>query len=39
MAASSIRHHMERSHGIVLTQIREVDVGEGGPETYKVSFL
>ena len=39
MASSSLRHHMERSHGIVLPQIRGVDVGEGGMETYKVSFL
>ena len=38
MAASSLRHHMERSHGIVLTRVREVEVGGGGPETYKVSF-
>ena len=33
------KHHMERSHGIVLPQIRGVDVGEGGMETYKVSSL
>ena len=39
MAASSLRHHMERSHGIVLTRVREVDVGGGGPETYKLLFL
>ena len=27
MAMSSLRHHMERSHSIVLPQIRGVDVG------------
>ena len=31
-------HHMERAHGIVLPYNREVDVGGGGPETYRVSF-
>ena len=30
---------MERSHGIVLPQVRGLDVGGGGLETYKVSFL
>ena len=29
---------MERSHEIVLPYIRGLDVGRGGPETYKVSF-
>ena len=29
---------MERAHGVVLTQVRGVDIGEGGPEFYKVSF-
>ena len=29
---------MERSHGIVLHQIRGVDVGKGGLKTYKVLF-
>ena len=38
MAASSLCHHMERSHGIALPQIRGVDVRGGGSETYKVSF-
>ena len=38
MAASSLRQHIERSHGIVLPNIRGVDIGGGGPETYKVLF-
>ena len=38
MVESSLRHHMERSHGILLNHIRGVDVGGRGPETYKVSF-
>ena len=38
MAASSLPHHMERSHGILMPQVRGVDVGGGGPEIYKVSF-
>ena len=38
MEESSLRYHMERSHGIVLPQIRGVEFGGGGPETYKVSF-
>ena len=38
MAASSLRHYTERSHGIVLPQVREVDVRGGGPEIYKVSL-
>ena len=29
---------MERSNGIVLSQVRGVYVGGGCPETYKVSF-
>ena len=29
---------MERIHGRVLLQVREVDVGGGGLEVYKVSF-
>ena len=37
MEASSLRHHMDMSHDIVLSHIRGVDVGEGGPEIYKVS--
>ena len=28
MDASSLRHHMDRSHGQVLLQVRGVDVGE-----------
>ena len=38
MTASSLRHHMEISHGIVLPHVRGVDVGGGGPEIYMVSF-
>ena len=38
MASSYLHHHMERSHGIVLPQIRGVDVGGGWQETYTVSF-
>ena len=38
MDASSLRHHMERAHGIVLPQVNDVDVGGGGLEVYKVSF-
>ena len=39
MDASSMRHHMERSHGRVLPQVRGVDTEGGGLEVYKVSFL
>ena len=38
MVVSSLRHHMERSHGIVVRQGRGVDVEGGGSEIYKVSF-
>ena len=38
MTESSIRHYVERSHGISLPYNRGVDVGGGGLETYKVSF-
>ena len=38
MAASSLWHQMERSHGRLLPQLRGVDVGVGGLEVYKVSF-
>ena len=38
MAPSSLQHHTERSHGILLPQVRGVDVGGGGPEIYKVLF-
>ena len=38
MDASSMRHHMERSHGRVLPQVRGVDARGGGLEVYKVSF-
>ena len=37
--ASSLQNHMDKSHGIVLSQIRGVDVKGGGTETYKVLFL
>ena len=33
MMASSLLHHMEITHKIVLPQTRGVDVGIGGPET------
>ena len=38
MAASSLRHHVDRSHGIVLSQGMKVDVGGGGPEIYNMLF-
>ena len=38
MATSYLQHHMERSHGTLLPQIRVIYVGVGGPETYKVSL-
>ena len=38
MDASSLRHHMDRTHGRVLLQVRGVDVGGGGLEVNKVSF-
>ena len=38
MAASTLWHHMERYHGIVLPQIKGLDVRGGRSETYKVSF-
>ena len=38
MATSSLRHHTERSHGRLFTQVREVDVGGGVLEVYKVLF-
>ena len=38
MLVSSLRHHMERSHSIVLAQTKGVDVRGGGAETYVVSF-
>ena len=36
MAASSLRHHIERSHGKLLPKVRGVDVGGGGLEVYKL---
>ena len=36
MPEYSLRHHMERSHGIFLPNVRGVDVGGERPETYKV---
>ena len=38
MTVSSLCHHMERSHRIVLTQIRGVDFGVVGTQTYRVLF-
>ena len=31
MSDSSLRRHMERSHGIVLPQVRGLNVRGGGP--------
>ena len=39
MATPSLRHHMERPHGIVLPQTGGADVSRGGADTYVVSFL
>ena len=36
--ASSLCHHMERSHRIVLPQMWGVDIYKGIPDTYMVSF-
>ena len=36
MDSSSLQHHTESSHGMVLPQIMGVDVGGGGMYTYKV---
>ena len=36
MSAFYLQHHMERSHGIVMTQVRGVGVGGGGQYIYKV---
>ena len=38
MAACYLRHHTERTHGKLLTQVRGVDVGGGGLEVYMVSL-
>ena len=38
MVASSMRHHMERLHGIVLLQVREVEMRGVGADIYKVLF-
>ena len=38
MAAYSLLHHMERSHGTVLPHKRGLEVGQGGMETYMMSF-
>ena len=38
MAASSLWHHMERTHGKLLTQARGVNIEGGVLEVYKVSF-
>ena len=35
---SSLRHHVDLSHGIVMPQTWGVDVSGGGLETYVVSF-
>ena len=36
MTESSLRYHIERLHGIVLSHIREVEFRGRGPDTYKV---
>ena len=38
MHASSLQHHTERANGIVLPQMRGVEVGGGILDVYKVSF-
>ena len=38
VATSSLRHHMDITHGIVLTHTRGVDVGGGVTEIYVVYF-
>ena len=38
MVASSLLHHMEITHGVVLPHNRGADIGRGGMETYMVSF-
>ena len=38
MGDYSLQRHIERSHGIVLPQVRGVDVREGGPEIHRVSL-
>ena len=38
VAASSLKHHMERLHGICVPQMRGVDERVGGSTTYVVSF-
>ena len=38
MSDSSLWHHIQRSHCIVLPNIRGVEAGGGGPEINKVSF-
>ena len=39
MAESSLRHNMNRTYGIVLTQTRWVDISGGGTETYVMYFM
>ena len=38
MEEYSLRHHMKRTHGIVLPQNQGIDVGGGVAETYVVHF-
>ena len=38
MAAYSLKHHMKRSHGRVLPQVRGLEVGGGVLEIYKLSL-
>ena len=39
MASSYLHHHMERSYGRLMPQVRGVDLGWGGVEVYKGLFL
>ena len=36
MADYSLQHHLDRSHGLVLPQVRGVYIGGGGSDIYKV---
>ena len=36
--ASSLRHHIKKSHEVIPPQTWGVDVGRGGPTTHVVSF-
>ena len=38
VVVSSLRHHMEQSHGVILPHMQVVDMGRVGPTTYMFSF-